>query len=322
MARVGKRKRLPACGAAVVVGGKCLVCGYRPPTRGLKLEQMRHGGLCAECGGPMGCLNPGSGDNGRCRHHGGKLMAGVAGGGRTKPRDPANPNSIPRPLPIDLAFTLPGALGARYAAAINDPTLLSIRTEVALATVREGELAGRLEGEGGVAVWRELKERAASFQDSQRAMARAKQAGDESALKQAMEESQEAIKAILKTIERGNDYESTWSDLMEQARETANLKAMEHSRLKDMRQVMTVEEAMSFAGALITAVSQTVSDRKQCEAIARKFQSLLGENELWRKQRYIAAFGDATGILQEAELSDLPPDQPASLTQGGLVESH
>ena len=97
---------------------------------------------------------------------------------------------------------------------------------------------------------------------------------------------------------------------------------MENSRLVQLKQVMSVEEAMSFAGAMIQAVTQVVGDKLTRVQIAQKFRSLLGENALWRRQSWIAAFGTSTGVLDELETQTAPASGAVVIdaTQPGAVD--
>jgi hypothetical protein len=182
----------------------------------------------------------------RCRLHGGAT-----------PRGPAHANFKTGRFSADL----PTRLLSRYNDARNDPELLSLREETAVVQARIGELAKRLEQNDTGPLWQELREAWQAFQE-----------GDPS--KQA--EARERIDALIRC---GAGEQDAWDELTRAMGEKAKLAKIEWRRLVDMQQVLTAEQASTFALALLDSVLRIVQDSKQRQQISSEFELLLGARQ-------------------------------------------
>ncbi len=184
--------------------------------------------------------------NGRCRFHGGNALRGGASarykhGGYSK--------------------YLPKGLGRRYEEALNDPDLLSAREELALLRTRLGQLTERLKEGGSAKLWTKGQ----SALDSVHAAIRA---GDSTGMQSGLTE----LTAIFAT---GLKTEGAWAELYEAVEMKTKVAEREHRRLRDLRQYMTVQQAMDLMGYILAVLIKRVPDKKQLGLIHRDLDRVL-----------------------------------------------
>lgn len=182
-----------------------------------------------------------------CRWHGG-----------TTPRGLAHPATTHGRFSKDL----PTRILADYEAARTDPDLVALREEIAVVTAREADLARRVDtGEAG-ALWTAAQRAMANFRAAQRA------------------DDAPAAAAALRDLERGlaigvEDY-AAWDELLKVIDLRRRLADTERRRLEAIQESLSVERALLFASALVSAVRKHVADRSALGAIEREFAVLIG----------------------------------------------
>jgi len=172
-----------------------------------------------------------------CYHHGGASLRG-----------PAHPNYKHGRYAKDL----PTRLAARYAAALADPELLSLRDDVAVVDARVSELiAGLDRGEAGT-LWLQLGR-------TRQEMEEARIAGDTKTLAVCLNE-------VDNLIQRGATEAERWRELLTTIDRRRVLVESERERLAQAEQMLTAKQAMLFVGVvqdmLSVAVEAHVADRR------------------------------------------------------------
>ena len=193
--------------------------------------------------------------NGRCRYHGGLAI-------------PAGPHH-PTYKHGRLSKYIPPKLSEAYAEAYADKQLLEIRSDVALLDTRRNELVQRIDtGESG-SLWRKLRE---AWEELQSAQTDAKTAASEDnheALARARERSASALTAIGRAIVAGSSNEFTWDEVTTYTERLVSMKEAELTRLRQLNQVITIEQMVGLVGLMHQAILQVVSDRHQQIEIGR-----------------------------------------------------
>lgn len=181
-----------------------------------------------------------------CAIHGGKSLVGPAHPGFKTGR---------------YSRLLPVRLQASYAAARNDPELLALRDDIALTDARIVDLLGKLDtGESG-----------AAWQAARSAADEVRQA----LLKQNAVALATALNALEGAIATGRANYAAWGEVGRALEHRRRLAESEVKRLIALRQVMTAEQAMTFATAIMDVVTRNVPDRAARAAIARDLGALL-----------------------------------------------
>lgn len=203
---------------------------------------------------------PGTGTGGRCRFHGGASHPGGPGhhgmtqGGR-------------------YSKFLPARLRERYEEAADDPQILSNREDVALLQARITELTQRLYTGEADRVWVDLRRHMRDFDRLTReAEAHAPDTERGSALRA---QANEALAEARRLVNVGATEAETWRELTKALNEKTRLARTEWKRLVDLRQLITVEQALAFASQLLNAVVRHVDDPGVRARINRDFQAAL-----------------------------------------------
>jgi hypothetical protein len=156
---------------------------------------------------------------------------------------------------------MPDQLAERYQAALADPQLMQLRGDVAVLEARLSQLLTRVDsGESGHR-WLELGGAWQRFQQASRL-------GDGDAMASALDDVGQLIAA-------GQRDHLAWrevGDVLEQRRRIID---SERKRLIDLRQVITVERALTMAGGILGVIRQHVSDAKLLDAIADDIRAVL-----------------------------------------------
>lgn len=190
-------------------------------------------------------LAPITGRN-RCALHGGKTLMG-----------PAHPNYQTGRY----SKLLPARLASRYAESQSDAKLLELRDEIALLDARLGELLGRLSNNESGRAWLTTAE---AFGDLEVAM---RSADSRKVI--------EAMGAMRGAIALGRTDTLTWAELQKAIEQRRLLVESERKHLAQMEQLVTVQEMMVLAGALLASVKAHVSDRSALGAISADFARLV-----------------------------------------------
>lgn len=180
--------------------------------------------------------------NGRCRIHGGKSPKGML----------VNTYKTGK-----YSKYLPARMQERYTAAVNDSELLSLRSDLALMEARIADLLTRVDtGEAGKA-WQEIK---AVYRD----LSYNFNAKNTTGVMRSMADMQGIL-------DRGYADYQAWNELQACLEQKRRLQESEQKRLVAMGQMVTAEEGMGLAMALLNAVRSVVSDRRQLSAIQNEF---------------------------------------------------
>lgn len=183
--------------------------------------------------------------NGRCRLHGGKSPAGLAS---------------PSFQTGKYSKYLPTRLAARYQEAQADTKLLELSQEIALLDARLTELIARLSNNESGKAWLVTS---AAFGDLETAM----RSGDS-------RKTVEALVEMRAAIALGRTDTLTWAEVQETIEQRRRLVETERKHLAQMEQLVTVNEMMLLAAALLSSVKAHVTDRNALSAISLDFARL------------------------------------------------
>ena len=142
-----------------------------------------------------------------------------------------------------------------------DEILLSLKGDVALFTMRIHQLLKRLGNGESRLVWRKLR---LAFESLQSASTRRDAGGIES-----------SVKEIGRLVALGNESEGAYDELFDMVDRRARLVGQEWKRLMEMRQLLTVEEALGLVMAVIDVVRDVV-DMKVFRKINEKVAVIIG----------------------------------------------
>lgn len=180
-----------------------------------------------------------------CYHHGGKTPRGIASPNLKTGR---------------YSKHLPTRMAARYQEAQADPELLVLRDEIALLDSRLSDVLSRVDtGESG-ALWSDLQKTWAEFE-----LRRA--AGDVPKMREALDAHESALK-------RGRADYAAWAEIGQLLDRRARFVESERRRYVEMQQMVSVEQAMLFLGAVTDAIRRHVSDRDTLSALGRELELL------------------------------------------------
>lgn len=182
----------------------------------------------------------------RCRMHGGTTPRGLA---------------LPQTTNGRYSRSLPARMAGRYAEAVRDTELLTLREDIALLDARLQDVLSRVDtGESGAA-WSKVQD---AYLDLRKARASA------DAGKMA-----EALTALGLAIEAGTADYAAWEDVRSLLDQRRRLVESERKRLVEMQQTLTVEKAMLLVGAIAGIVRSHVSDTAILQAISSDLDRLL-----------------------------------------------
>ena len=217
----------------------CRKCGHKYPKAEYNLW------ACPECGEDRACKSKVGREGERCRHHGGRSLAGVASPSFKHGR---------------YSKFLPERLIGRYGEARADPELLALRDEIALVDVRLTELLQRLETGETAGKWARL---AATYGDLKAAQVERDVGGTAAALQK------------LGTIIEGEACEDVvWGDIIALLDQRRKLVESERKRLVEMQQMITVEQALALLARIQQVILDNVSDRGIISAISAEFKRI------------------------------------------------
>ena len=192
------------------------------------------------------CRQPVITGRNRCRMHGGKT-----------PRGLANPNTRTGLYSRDM----PTQMLARFEQAQKDRELLSLRADVALVTAVIGERLAEMEQAGQQVDW-------------DKAIAKLDQLFDQGEA-WSWERIQGELRGLGEMLRAKRNEQSIFSEIRSLIDQRARLVAQENRRLEDLKQTLTVEEAIVYAQVLAAIIRRYINDQKTLTAINRDFQQIL-----------------------------------------------
>lgn len=233
------------CGAE----GRMCVCGHHqrdharlPPAntrRGActNEECVATGGACGAFDGLACEVSIGLMPNGRCTRHGGQSLSGMAAPGwRGR----------------GMSRVLPERLLDHYHEALNDPDLLSLRTEIALQRALLTDLLDRLrEGEH---VPRAAFTATAALGRAWRAFNDAYRSGSPDRLAAALTGLDEGVRGVVGAMEPARSEADLRVEVRATTKELERLARSENSRLVDLHNMITAERALALQHASVQAL--------------------------------------------------------------------
>lgn len=194
------------------------------------------------------CKRPAINGTGKCYHHGGKSLAGIASG-------TYKTGAYSKHLPTRLAAT--------YAETLADQKLWELGEKAALVNTRIVELLSKLDtGETG-ATWKALRE-------AYNAMRDAMTAGDSAKM-------MSMVFVIGNLIEAGNRDYLAWAEITNQIETYRKLSETERRHMLQAEQILTVQDAMLMIGAIMAGVKEHVTDRNAYAAISANVTKVIGQ---------------------------------------------
>ena len=160
-------------------------------------------------------------------------------------------------------YAVPGHLVAMYAAATADPSLQSLRQDIALNRALRDEVLQKME-HGAVATFSEAQ---AALEDYDRASTR----GDESA-------QSEALSRIRVAIEGGRRYDGLVGQLLTIQESGRRMRDTEARTLKVSSQVIGAEELIALVQFMVDVLGEIVSDEQLHEFNERLYAKLGSES--------------------------------------------
>lgn len=186
--------------------------------------------------------------NGRCDVHGGKSIHGIAHHNYKDGRTSKYPK-------------VPKIILEGYEALQSDPELLNLSDDAALLAARVNQLLGRLESGEAKERWRLVKEAWRTFRTAQKM------------------QDQITMADMVKNLDfllSGDPHDYlVWDDIIKTMKEYRATAAQEQKRRLEMNALISVEEALAFAGQILTIVKDNVSDPKELTAIRMEAQLAL-----------------------------------------------
>ncbi len=186
--------------------------------------------------------------NGRCKKHGGPTPNGMASPHAKHLRYSKYMKQLPQ-------------LRKDYQAALADPALVALDGELALLTVRAGELLERL-GKAVPPPWEEARKLVGMLCSTEQGPDQQLLLGE---LRQLVGTGADAIKV----------GEQAWAELRQIVQERTRTAAAEWKRLNDIEGLVTVEQCLLFIQGFMMAAKETVTDPKMLQAFQRKVVGLL-----------------------------------------------
>lgn len=199
---------------------------------------------------PRYCMQWPSQDShsGRCRLHGADSLRGAA---------------HPQARHLRYSAYMPRGLAEAAQAALNDPELLSLRTNIAVTDARLAEVWQGVAAGGRLAVLDEIGEAVHQLD-------RARQQGNEN-------QQAEALAALLRAARAAGDTQRALGEISKLTEERRRLVETETRRIVAGRDTLTIEAAYGLVSMLVDIVLRHVSDRAQRQSILREVQPLLAE---------------------------------------------
>ena len=156
---------------------------------------------------------------------------------------------------------LPAGIAERYEASLRDPDLLSARSDIALLDARLKILCEQFLTGECFEVWQSLSEAWGELQSANRRLREnAGDGGDPNAAAKAREQSAAALNRIGEAIRSGSKEQEVWGEVVQAIKDRAAVSSIEHRRMVDLQQLLTIEQAMVLFNALV-ATNQAVIGR-------------------------------------------------------------
>lgn len=200
--------------------------------------------------------------NGRCRMHGGMSPKG----------GPTHPNWKTGRY----SQFLPTQLVPLMAQALQDPEMLSLRSEIGLVTARiEEQLRAIAEGSAGQA-WSRLQDAYQLWLRCGREAQEADKAKDSVQAARSRQQGAEAAREIGRLIEGGSAENQRWADVTGLIEQRRKLVESERKRLVESQQVVALTQVQTILDGLIRTIKRAVKDDATILEIESGFVQILG----------------------------------------------
>ena len=135
-----------------------------------------------------------------------------------------------------------------------------------------------------------------------------REAGDGDKATRAAVRAGEALSAIGKLIHAGHRDEATWHELVDAIKDMVGVAGVEHKRLLDLGQFLTVCQAVDFVTKLQTAVVEEVHDREVLGRISTRFAAAMNGSPASRASE---PADEAVGLLPGPRPQPIDHSPPA-----------
>lgn len=146
-----------------------------------------------------------------------------------------------------------------------DPDLISHRDDVALLDVRISQLLETIGETGNLRLWKDARAKL----DALKAVG-AKKRVDPA-------EAKGALQQLDDLIDTGLSAAATWDELRETLDLRRKMAESETKRLKDLQQMITVQQALAVIALVVTEVKKHVTDRAALAAITAQVVRVTGQ---------------------------------------------
>ena len=189
------------------------------------------------------CEQPGMRTNGRCRMHGGKTPTGLA-----------NPNTRSGRYSRDM----PTRLAARFVEARRDPSLLSIRDDVAFVSAVISEKMAELDGVSSPD-WTDVIERVEEIAEKWMTWDRTK--------------IDKKMREVAAAAGQKQNEQRLMTEILDLIGKRKDLVQAENKRLMDMKQMLSVEQIMMIGQSLVDVVRSAAGDDERGRAMLKTVHS-------------------------------------------------
>ena len=189
----------------------------------------------------------------RCKKHGGASLRGIA--------HPSTKSAI-------TSIALPKHLRERFAQLMEDPTLLSLRSEMSTLVIRASQILESMDRGESEVLWDGVNAAWATYE-----AARGK--ADKLALAKALLAVGDAIEAANEERDKASATRDAWAEYRKIAEQIRKLSATEGRHLVDQHQMITSQQALTFAYAVLESVRRHVPDRNARAAVAADIHQAL-----------------------------------------------
>ena len=197
----------------------------------------------------------------RCALHGGKSLAGPANGNWKHGM---------------YSTVLPGALGAHYATARQNPALVALTEQIALVDAKVFELFEQVQQGESPAAWTQVLELAAAQQAALEAFATARRSANGPAMSQALHALTEAVTTLGTVARQGAEQGKAWGVISDQLHLRRRLVDSEVRRQKAAHDTLTQDRALAMLAYIAQSVARHVTDPTAKQAVVDDMRKLIG----------------------------------------------
>lgn len=181
-------------------------------------------------------------ENGRCRLHGGLTPKGAA---------------LPQTKHGRYSKDLPTRLAGRFEQAMKDGELLKLNRELALLDTRVGEIIEELDTDGAGKMFALLQKAWTDYCGA------------------SSDKKQEAFHLVDSLITKGAEDWMRWQEVYSIVEQRRKVAESETKRQVQLKQMLTVSQAMTYLTAVVDLVKRHVTDEDALRAISRDITGLV-----------------------------------------------